>query len=176
MCIYIELVCFLIAAIVPRSNNPLSFSHMPLFQLLLLVSFGMEAGGTLHYKYFINSDLVNMDPTNLRALLRSKSDCQLDNCGLTLGRCMCWGSPNQMKQKIMEIRKSTAAAYASATIKPQPFSPISSLTSSTPHSKPVSSPHSDIIPMALEQVKEKKGKRVQRVRGQLKTHLMIAAR
>ena len=51
MCIYIELVCFLIAAIVPRSNNPLSFRHMALFQLLLLVSFGMEAGGTLHYKF-----------------------------------------------------------------------------------------------------------------------------
>ena len=50
MCIYIELVCFLIAAIVPRSNNPLSFRHMALFQLTLLVSFGMEAGGTLHYK------------------------------------------------------------------------------------------------------------------------------
>ena len=50
MCIYIELVCFLIAAIVPRSNNPLSFRHMALFQLTLVVSFGMEAGGTLHFK------------------------------------------------------------------------------------------------------------------------------
>ena len=52
MCIYIELVCFLIAAIVPRSNNPLSCRHMALFQLTLLVSFGMEAGGTLHYKFW----------------------------------------------------------------------------------------------------------------------------
>ena len=126
---------------------------------------------------FVDSDLVNMDPTKLRALLNSKCDCQLDVRDLTLGRCVCRGTPNQMTQKIMEIRKSTAAAHASATIKPQPFSPISSLTSSTSHSKPVSSPHSDIIPMALEQVVvQKKGKRVQRVRGQLKTNLMIAAR
>ena len=124
---------------------------------------------------FIDSDLVNMDSTKLRALLKSKSDCQFDVCDITCLN-LCWGTINQMTQKIMEIRKSTAAAYASATIKPQPFSPISSLTSSTSHSKPVSSPHSDIIPMALEQVVVQKRKRVQRVRGQLKTNLMIAAR
>ena len=42
---------------------------------------------------------------------------------------------------------------ASATINPQPFSPISSPLPSTSHnSKPVSSPHSDIIPMAQEQI------------------------
>ena len=92
-----------------------------------------------------------MDSTKLRALLKSKSDCQFDVCDITCLN-LCWGSPKMMTQKIMEIRKSTAAAYASATIKPQPFSPISSLTSSTPHSKPVSSPHSDIIPMAQEQI------------------------
>ena len=67
----------------------------------------------------------------------------------------------------MEIRRSTAAANASATIKPQPFSPISSLTSSISHSKPVSSPHSDIIPMALEQVVAKKGKLKRISRSQL---------
>ena len=42
---------------------------------------------------------------------------------------------------------------ASTTINPQPFSPISSPFPSTSHnSKPVSSPHSDIIPMAQEQI------------------------
>ena len=106
---------------------------------------------------FVDSDLVNMDPTKLRALLNSKCDCQLDVRDLTLGRCVCRGTPNQMTQKIMEIRRSTAAANASATIKPQPFSPISSLTSSTSHSKPVSSPHSNIVPMTLEQVVVKRG-------------------
>ena len=116
---------------------------------------------------FVDSDLVNMDPTKLRALLNSKCDCQLDVRDLTLGRCVCRGTPNQMTQKIMEIRRSTAAANASATIKPQPFSPISSLTSSISHSKPVSSPHSDIIPMALEQVVAKKGKLKRISRSQL---------
>ena len=48
MCICIELVCFLIAAILPRSNGPLSFSQMALLQLTWLVPFGMEAGDTLH--------------------------------------------------------------------------------------------------------------------------------
>ena len=51
---------------------------------------------------------------------------------------------------------------ASATINPQPFSPISSPFPSTSHnSKPVSSPHSDIIPMAQEQISPvvKMGKR-----------------
>ena len=110
---------------------------------------------------FIDSDLVNMDPTNLNALLKSKSECQLDDCDLTLGRCMCRGTPIQMTQKIMEIRKSTAAAYASATTKPQPSSPISSITPSSSHSEHVSSPHSNIIPMTNEQIsssaKKKKG-------------------
>ena len=42
---------------------------------------------------------------------------------------------------------------ASATINPQPLSPTSSPFPSTSHnSKPVSSPHSDIIPMAQEQI------------------------
>eukprot|EP00617_Octactis_speculum_P024165 CAMPEP_0185746628 /NCGR_PEP_ID=MMETSP1174-20130828/5241_1 /TAXON_ID=35687 /ORGANISM="Dictyocha speculum, Strain CCMP1381" /LENGTH=72 /DNA_ID=CAMNT_0028421443 /DNA_START=278 /DNA_END=496 /DNA_ORIENTATION=+ len=60
----------------------------------------------------------------------------------------------------MAIRRSTAAANTSATIKPQPSSPISSLTPSTSHSKPASSPHiSNVIPMALEQSAVKKGKR-----------------
>ena len=55
----------------------------------------------------------------------------------------------------------------SATIKPQPFSPISSPFPSTSHnSKPVSNPHSNIIPMAQEQissiVKKKKWKQRKR--------------
>ena len=32
---------------------------------------------------FIDSDLVNMDSTKLRALLKSKSDCQFDVCDIT---------------------------------------------------------------------------------------------
>ena len=98
-------------------------------------------------------------------------------------------------RKMMAIRRSTAVAYAtatikhhcteykmtaktnssptsplraepkeetSATIKSQPFSPISSPFPSTSHnSKPVSSPHSNIIPMAQEQISPvvKMGKR-----------------
>ena len=100
---------------------------------------------------FVDSDLVNMQSTNLLALLKSINNGRLDR----------WGTPNQLTQKIMEIRNSTAAAYASATIKPQPFSPNSSITPSTSHIKPVSNPHSDIIPMTQEQissiVKKKKG-------------------
>ena len=92
---------------------------------------------------FVDSDLVNMQSTNLLALLKSINN----------GRHDCWSTPNEMTQKIMAIRKSTAVAYASATIKPQPFSPISSITPSTSHnSKLVSSPHSNIIPMAQEQI------------------------
>ena len=86
---------------------------------------------------FVDSDLVNMQGTNLMTLLKSINNGRLD----------CWCTPNEMTQKIMAIRKSTAAAYASATIKPQPFSPISSITPSTSHIKPVSNPHSNIIPI-----------------------------
>ena len=89
---------------------------------------------------FVDSDLVIMQSTNLMALLKSMNDGRIDN----------WVTPRLMMQKIMEIRKSTAAAYASATTKPQPSSPISSITPSSSHSEHVSSPHSNIIPMTNE--------------------------
>ena len=111
---------------------------------------------------FVDSDLVTMQQTNLIALLKSMNDGRLVNCP----------TPDRMTQKIMEIRKSTAAAYAqatkeeaSATIKPQPLSPISSPFPSTSHNiKPGSSPHPNIIPMAQEQISPvvKMGKRKQR--------------
>ena len=104
---------------------------------------------------FVDSDLVIMQSTNMTALLKSMNDGRLDNC-YTI---------DQMTQKIMEIRKSTAAAYASATTKPQPSSPISSITPSSSHSEHVSSPHSNIIPMTNEQFSasvKKKSKGYQR--------------
>ena len=114
---------------------------------------------------FVDSDLVTMQSTNLMALLKSKSNGQF-TLGLTLGG---------YKQKIMAIRRSTAAAYApatkeeaSATIKPQPLSPISFPFPSNSHnSKPVSSPDPNIIPMAQEQISPlvKMGKRKQRTKG-----------
>ena len=66
-----------------------------------------------------------------------------------------------IQQKIMAIRRTTAAEYAAecatATIKPQPSSPTNPSTPSTSHSKPVSSPHfSNIIPNDIEQVTVKK--------------------
>ena len=96
---------------------------------------------------FVDSDLVNMrDSAKLLALQKSKCNSQLDD----------WDYPtiNHKWQKIMAIHRSTAAAYATATIKPQLSSPISSPTPSTSHnSEPVSSPHSsNIIPMAQEQI------------------------
>ena len=102
---------------------------------------------------FVDSDLVNMQGPNLMALLKSKSNGQLDASHLTLGGYM---------QKITAIRRSTAAAYASATINPQPLSPTNSPFPSTAHnSKLVSSPHSNIIPMAQKQISPvvKMGKR-----------------
>ena len=108
---------------------------------------------------FVDSDLVIMQSTNLMTLLKSKSNGQLDASHLTLGGYM---------QKIMAIRRSTAAAYALATINPQPLSPTSSPFPSTAHnSKLVSSPHSNIIPMAQKQISPvlKMGKRKQRTKG-----------
>ena len=108
---------------------------------------------------FFDSDLVIMQSTNLMALLKSKSNGQFDASHLTLGG---------YKQKIMAIRRSTAAEYASATINPQPFSPTSSPFPSTSHnSKLVSSPQSNIIPMAQKQISPvmKMGKRKQRTKG-----------
>ena len=102
---------------------------------------------------FVDSDVVSMNMApKLMDLLRSK--CNMSDGVYTLG---------EQRQKIMEIRRSTAVAYATATIKPQLSSPISSSTPSTSHSKPVSSPHfSNIIPpMVQEQVVVKKLKRRQ---------------